>query len=460
MYLIVPIPKNARKSLNDSSNYRGIALSSALGKLLDWILIDKNPHILQSCDLQFAYKKHCSTSQCTFVVEETVNYYINNNSDIHIVMLDASKAFDRVHYVKLFNELRQRALCPILCRYLALQYTLQKCRLKWGTCHSELFSVKNGVKQGGVLSPILFTIYLDQLLMKLKNSGYGCHIGNTFCGAMGYADDIVLLAPSRHSMQSLLGICEQFSEEFQIKFNASKSKHIFMSKQKQYLASNFKMFGTDIPTVNNEVHLGNIIGQDSFTKTIDSKVSELYQNVNLLVSQFPCVNIDTRYRLFKSYCMSIYGSQLWDFENAECTRFYTAWRKSVRRLLQLPARTHNNLLPSLCNDIPVERQLFIRFLNFAKSCSNSKMECVKTCTKLATSGSSSKFSNSLKYIYYHMNIPTSVSHVNTHDLKDMVTNQQSADIQQRAGLIRDLLEIQIINRDPDLKILIDDLCIN
>ena len=81
---------------------------------------------------------------------------------------------------------------------------MQQCRIKWGNTLSDSFQAQNGVKQGGVLSPILFTIYLDTLLEQLRQSGVGCHIGNVFTGALGYADDLVLLAPTSSGMRKLL----------------------------------------------------------------------------------------------------------------------------------------------------------------------------------------------------------------------------------------------------------------
>ena len=82
------------------------------------------------------------------------------------------------------------------------------------------------MKQGGVLSPILFGIYLDKPLLKLKKSGIGCHIGNIFTGALAYADGVVLLAPTEHAMSLMLKICFEFSKTFDLIFNADKSKFI------------------------------------------------------------------------------------------------------------------------------------------------------------------------------------------------------------------------------------------
>ena len=200
---IIPIPKDTRKSANDSNNYRSIALSSAFGKVLDWIIIELNPQVLTSSNLQFAYTPNAATTQCTFVTNETIQYYNSNGSDVHAILLDATKAFDRVQYITLFQELMRKGICPLLCKYLMDQYTRQQCQVKW--CHevSQPFSVSNGVKQGGVLSPVLFTIYMDVLLQRLKDSGVGCYIGHAFAGAFAYADDIILLAPSRSSMNVL-----------------------------------------------------------------------------------------------------------------------------------------------------------------------------------------------------------------------------------------------------------------
>ena len=79
-------------------------------------------------------------------------------------MLDASKAFDRVNYCELFNELLKRDISPIVLRLLLYMYTTQTLRVKWGHAVSNCFTVSNGVKQIGVLSPLLFYIYTDSLL--------------------------------------------------------------------------------------------------------------------------------------------------------------------------------------------------------------------------------------------------------------------------------------------------------
>ena len=75
-------------------------------------------------------------------------------------------------------------------------YTNQTLRVKWGSVMSESFTVMNGVKQGGVLSPVLFGVYTDGLLLRLQVSGIECHMGGHYAGALAYADDFRLISPS------------------------------------------------------------------------------------------------------------------------------------------------------------------------------------------------------------------------------------------------------------------------
>ena len=114
--MLIPIPKNKRKSLHDSNNYRSIALGNVLGKLFDKIILINHKAKLASSDLQFGFKERSSTVSCTFVLDEVIKYYNNSKTDVYMVMLDASKAFDRVNHLELFKTLRAKGVCPTLLK--------------------------------------------------------------------------------------------------------------------------------------------------------------------------------------------------------------------------------------------------------------------------------------------------------------------------------------------------------
>ena len=94
---------------------------------------------------------------------ETIQYYDENGRQaVYVLFLDASKAFDRVCYIELFNILLDKKVCPGIVQLLCYMYLNQACCVKWNSKNSTDFSVSNGVKQGAVISPILFTTYMDK----------------------------------------------------------------------------------------------------------------------------------------------------------------------------------------------------------------------------------------------------------------------------------------------------------
>ena len=109
----------------------------------------------------------------------------------------------------------------------------QKASVYWDNIKSSYFSMSNGVKQGGVISSISFSLYIDPLLLELKRSGIGCHINGTYMGVLSYADDITLSCPSIWGLNDMLKICEIFGRN-SILFNKNKTICIkFGSKVKE-----------------------------------------------------------------------------------------------------------------------------------------------------------------------------------------------------------------------------------
>ena len=173
--------------------------------------------------MQYAYKPCHSTNLCTAMLKEIIDIYVRKKSNVYCCLLDASKAFDRVHYGKLFNVLLSRDIHPCIVRLIVNSYIRQKARVSWGSYTTQYFDLCNGVKQGGVISAIFFTLYIDRLMIKLKESGYGCHMNGTFMGALSYADDITIISPSIRGLNKMLSICAEFANNYCITFNCAKS---------------------------------------------------------------------------------------------------------------------------------------------------------------------------------------------------------------------------------------------
>ena len=223
---LVPIPKDLSKNDSVSDNYRAIALCVLFLKVFEYCVLNRYRNELISSDLQFAYKSDHSTTQCTWVATEVVSYYKKNGSDVHACVLDCSKAFDKIQHNVLFKKLHAKGLPPIVVRIIMQMYIHSSAQVKWDGKTSSSFNTSNGVRQGSVISPLFFTLYVDELIAKLQKSGYGCKIGTKYYGIIIYADDIFLLSPSFYGLQKMLDICNSFSNERGLYFNAKKTKCI------------------------------------------------------------------------------------------------------------------------------------------------------------------------------------------------------------------------------------------
>ncbi len=114
-------------------------------------------------------------------------------------------------------------LPSVITRSLMNMYVNSQIRVRWKNAMSEPFGAINGVKQGLVLSPILFTLCLDDLIAELEDNGDGCRIGMKYFGILGFADDLKLLSPSLLGLQRMLNICKAFSTSTGLTFNAKKT---------------------------------------------------------------------------------------------------------------------------------------------------------------------------------------------------------------------------------------------
>ena len=142
-----------------------------------------------------------------------------------MTFLDTSKAFDRFDHWRLFTKLIDKHVPLFVIKLLVFWCSQQQITIRWGITVSSSFHVTNGVKQGGIISPVLFNVYvyMDDLSTSLNDSGIGGHIGEKTINHLCYADDICLIALSSSAMQQLLNICHTYFTEHSLLYNGNKS---------------------------------------------------------------------------------------------------------------------------------------------------------------------------------------------------------------------------------------------
>jgi len=177
--VIVPICKNKNGNISDAENYRPGSLATIISKLFEHYMLCISP-LLATTENQFGFKPKHGTDMCTFLLKQTVSCYVNKDTPVFSAFLDASKAFDRTNHNLLFAKLIKCNVSMCIVRLLLSWYRQQTMQVTWCTNYSSPFSVTNGVRQGGVLSPYLFPVYLDDLNPAGISQG-GMHCGKCGC---------------------------------------------------------------------------------------------------------------------------------------------------------------------------------------------------------------------------------------------------------------------------------------
>ena len=187
-------------------------------------------------------------------------------------------------------------------------------QVKWGSTVSDCFHVGNGVRQGGILSPFLFNLYMDDLSKELNPCKTCCVSGNTVINHLMYADDLVIFSPYSAGLQELLDICSQYGIDFNILYNSKKSSILIVRSREDAKAvfPNFTL-SSNILLVSKDIkYLGHYISDDlSDDRDINRQQCKLYGQANTLLRRFSKCSSDVKVSLFKAFCTPLYTSHLW-----------------------------------------------------------------------------------------------------------------------------------------------------
>ena len=310
--VIVPILKDKNKRIGDKNNYRPICLSNIFCKIIELLIFNRMEPYLVTCANQFGFKRKHGTDMCVFTLKEIIRYYINHGSLMYVTFLDASQAFDRVNHTVLLRKLFSAGVPMYLLRLIAFWYCNQFYHVRWGNALSVGFTVSNGVRQGGVLSPLLFNFYMNELSVTLNSAPIGCCFADVVINHLMYADDLVVFAPSAKGLQTLLDLCVKFGEDNDILFNRSKSKLMLFDTIKCGNHANILVNGNALDYVSNFKYLGHII-DNKLNDELDMKSKErmMYGRSNMLIRKFYFCSASVKHKLFSAYCSNIYLFTLW-----------------------------------------------------------------------------------------------------------------------------------------------------
>ncbi|KAK2718314.1 hypothetical protein QYM36_005577 [Artemia franciscana] len=233
-----------------------------------------------------------------------------SKSPVFACFVYAKAAFDRVNLEKLLDKIRTEAVDRRFIGTLQYWSKVQRFKIKRSSYFSESFPVLNGVRQGGVLLPLLYNLYVGDLNLCLVQTGVGCFIGGVCFNSLSYADDLVILAPTVAALNHLLSICDEFVSANDIVFNTAKTqcmvfipwgtllKHIpmaWLSGVSLSFVGSYKYLGITVaPSLSDDLH-------------VKALSRFLCCRANLLIRKFGSCDPSVRCFLFRAYCTPLYG---------------------------------------------------------------------------------------------------------------------------------------------------------
>ena len=393
---LVPIIKDKLGSINSSKNYRSIAISSLVLKLIDWVIIILFGETLGLNDLQFAYQPGISGNMCTYAILETIDYFLRNGGEIFACTMDMTKAFDVTMHSKLFLKMihgnisstsisgRTKGLSITFVRLLVFIYSEQFANVRWNGQLSSVFTMKNGVRQGAILSAIAYCFYVEDLFETLKKKRSGCWINGFFLGLFGYSDDNFALAPSINALRDMLKTISEYAEAHNLQFSTDPSPRKCKTKVMAFLKEpralpNIHLGPAKLPWVDHCKHLGNNIKNVINGCQEDMKIKTArYVGKNIAISQeFHFSHPRTKIEVNKIWNTHFSGSPLWNLFSEGALKVESSYNKSVKYMMDLPFGTHRCLIEPLSGERHIKMILIKRFVSFMEKIDKSSKSALK-----------------------------------------------------------------------------------
>lgn len=261
--LIHPIPKT--KTFRDKPDeYRPISVSNILCNVYEQVILIKTHSTFKFNKRQFGYSAASSCKQSSFLVNEVINYYKRGNSPIYILSLDTKKAFDRMWregaYYKLIGKIDKS-----LWRAIVNYYSNSMGVVKYNGELSDIFSIIQGVKQGGIISPYFFNFFINDLLDECDNESLGARLGNIKLSIISYCDDLLIMSPLINDANKILNKCHDFAKKWKFVFNAKKCNW-YVAGNQSYNNPTFKLGSSTLQKVNSLIHLGMPVGSKKYVE--------------------------------------------------------------------------------------------------------------------------------------------------------------------------------------------------
>jgi hypothetical protein len=186
---------------------------------------------------------------------------MEKQKETYLCFVDLRKAYDSVWRGGLFQKLEKDNVPQKLVRLVRMWYEKVKVKVRVNDVESGWFETKVGVRQGDTLSPLLFNIFINGIVEKVKSTGFGARVGEEKVAILLFADDMVLLAESEEELRKLMKAVEEYCKEWHLEVNVEKTKVMVTSKDGEQSAK-VEYRQRELECVKSYTYLGTVFTAD------------------------------------------------------------------------------------------------------------------------------------------------------------------------------------------------------
>jgi len=305
--VVTPIPKfKTHKVKVNSDDFRGITLNVICSKVFEHCLL-VHLSCLKTSERQFGFKKGLSCHHIFNLLKNTISHFVSKGNTINLGLIDVKKAFDKVNIWGLLLHLQKSHVDPMIVDILENWLVNGSAQVKWNNHLSTPVLLSAGVRQGGILSPILFSSYINSVLLALENSNRGCFIRGQCLNSFLYADDLILLSISVSDLQHLINTCNHSFISLDLQINPSKSSCLRIGDRFQSKCFPVSLNDAVIHWVNEANYLGLTLktGRSLLCNWHPAR-RKFYGTINAILSVLGSnPPIEVIISLFRSFCLPI-----------------------------------------------------------------------------------------------------------------------------------------------------------
>lgn len=369
-FIILP-KKPGAKSCGD---YRTISLMSHLLKVFLKII---HKRIYRMCEeglteTQFGFRDALGTREALFAIQVLFQRCRDVNCDIFACFIDYQKAFDRVQHGKLIKILQQLGLGGKDRRIITNLYWNQVAHVRVEGDVSEELEIRRGVRQGCVLSPLLFNVYSEKIFEEaLYELDEGILVNGERLNNIRYADDTVVFADSMEGLQRLMDRVVESSSKYGLDLNINKTKYMIISKN-TLPARRLIVKNEEIKRVGQYIYLGTVINdQWDNSQEIKCRIEKARSAFVRMKTLFTSrdLTLDTKVRLLRCYVFSVllYGVETWTLTEASCKKLEAFEMWLYRRMLRISwkqKKTNHEVLQRMKKETEIMKTVKIRKLQY------------------------------------------------------------------------------------------------